>query len=411
MYNFRYHLVTIVSIFAALVIGLLLGVALTGSDLVRDASSNLAKSLTEEFDELNTENDALTEDLQIENAFSEDLLNVWQKDRLKGRTIVIIERDGETNSTLTTALRDMVSITGGIPVIVSFDAKNGLNVSEEFRKAQLTKIVPEVEGEDYSDTVAKALVNEWTFAVKEPAANLNPVFLNTYKLTNYLAGIRALTVTVDYKLATDTITGLGAEANSPALLQLAAYTQAQRLNLPYSVNGIIDAAYFTSTDGGGASIDRDALNIATAFESVARSKALSTLHFSDSDLVAPYVPSDEELALGMYPQANAGGAEGGEVSGDTTGEAQEDTPPNIPAEANYYSLVVATEENANIAITAAAEHGLTCAFTPFDHIGRYNIIALLSGGTKGNYGTGHLGIEAHVKIPSDTAGDLPFKRG
>jgi hypothetical protein len=78
MYNFRYHLVTIVSIFAALALGLLLGVAITGSDLVRDASSNLAKSLTDQFDELNATNRDLSDKLKNEQQFSEALATGWQ---------------------------------------------------------------------------------------------------------------------------------------------------------------------------------------------------------------------------------------------------------------------------------------------------------------------------------------------
>ncbi len=78
MYNLRYHLVTICSIFLALAIGLLLGAAIAGSDLVRDTSQGLVDSLLEEFNDITQENNELTNQIEVERPLTQQLLGYWQ---------------------------------------------------------------------------------------------------------------------------------------------------------------------------------------------------------------------------------------------------------------------------------------------------------------------------------------------
>jgi hypothetical protein len=426
MYNFRYHLVTIVSIFAALVIGLLLGVALTGSDLFRDASSNLAQSLSDEFDELKTENQSLSDDLGIESLLAEELLNDWQAERLKGRTIVILERNGDTSAALISTLSKIVSDSGGIPVVVNLEVKNGLNIANEQRNAQLKKLVPQVEGEDYPVTIAKALVEEWTFAAQGQVTGMGSLFQSKYKLTDYLIDAKALSVTVDYKVAIEAIEQKNPPATSAAAVQLSAYTQAQRLKVPYGVNGIIDAAYYTPDGATKAEVDYDALRITTAFEAKGKAVALPYLHLAPEDLVAAAPPPNTETIdpvtgnpITPDPAAGEATTPGATTPGVTTtnplaDEAQGDQEPapapTLPEGDNYFTLLVAVDENADTALVAASDAGISCVFSPFNSKGHYNIVALLTGAKKGSFGLDRNGYSAFTKVPTDKTGNFAFRK-
>jgi len=161
MYNFRYHLVTIVSIFAALVIGLLLGVAITGSELVQNASDDLVDDLLEQFNQLSSENVQLNSDLQVERSLDSQLFNHWQQERLQGRNILIITGAHNSDTALAQELALTVQASGGSTAVITLlDPSLGLQDSNKL--AALQKLCPAVSGQDYSQTLAAALLAEWT---------------------------------------------------------------------------------------------------------------------------------------------------------------------------------------------------------------------------------------------------------
>ncbi|MDR1014083.1 MAG: copper transporter [Coriobacteriales bacterium] len=423
MYNFRYHLITIISIFAALAIGLLLGVAITGSDLVRDASNELADSLSDQFDDLRKTNEELTANLQLKASLSNQLLGDWQQERLKGRTILILAREEAGGTALTRELSGLVTQSGGIPVLARIDPGTGFGLEDEKQLAALQKLLPAIEGEEYATTLARALADEWSTPYKGEEVETQAAFKENYPLTRELVEAKRLRVTVDYQ---PLLQSLGLQVSAEAVLafsQRAAYDAAQQQQLPYGVNGIIDTAVYSFSEGEQLLTDAVALQVALRIDAKGRA----------GDLPAPPVEAQERKAVG---EAGADGAAEGAAEGEAEGTAEgEASPPSTeqpasqegdgtggqPASqegdgageqsaertdaetggqpvwrsgaqagnASHYALLVQPNVESEALLSALHSSGLSAVISPFDATGRYGVVALLSGAAKGIYGLDH----------------------
>ncbi|MCL1846614.1 MAG: copper transporter [Coriobacteriia bacterium] len=433
MYNFRYHLVTIVSIFAALAIGLLLGVALTGSDLVRDASSNLAQSLTEQFDELNRVNRELTDQLEDEQLFASQLAAGWQKDRLKGRTVVLLTRTTADGDNLVEELGSLITRNGGIPVLIRINSEHGFGLTDEQLLSALQEILPKADNEDYEVTLARALAQEWSFTYKAfrpptaastatgtpgasgtsgttglsgepesgdikaqddddesavgeivvspPATPLGTTsiavaFDSNYPLTTKLVEAGYLEVTVSYRPILDTVSA-ATEAESEALAtQKLAYQQAQNQQLPYSVNGIINTAVYWPTGSSLPRLDQTALCITQQFDLLGEAGMLPYLLFDASEShLAGELPSEQ-----------------------------------LERDLSYYALLVQQEKFADTILPVAEDNNLSCVLSPQAKYRNYSVIALLTGASRGVYGVDTPGVQPFPSIPADNKGNAPFER-
>jgi len=399
MYNYRYHLVTIISIFAALVIGLLLGVALTGSDLVRDASSNLAKSLTEQFDELHERNQTLFAQLEKEKLFSAQLSAGWEKERLKGRTIALLTRTPKDEDALTDELSRIITQCGGIPVVLRINETEGFGLEDEKFVNELKKILPGKPDEDYTVTLARALAEEWSYTYSKNgdhtangsassgtmieqglsgAASLAAAFDDNYPLTRKLIETGHLEVAVFYRPLLDGT--YFAELTEPniSLDQLAAYQHAQNQGLPYGINGIIDMAVYTKANSTQTQVDMVAVQIAREFEILGLTGKL------------PY----------LFPQKD---------NSSSTAKGDSKTGNSNPNEnLSYFALLIQEGDHAEAMMAVASDRKLSCVLTIHPEYRRYSVVALLTGATKGTYGFDRSGIQPFPQIPFDVEGNFPF---
>ena len=411
MYNFRYHLVTIISIFAALALGLLLGVALTGSDLVRDASSNLAQSLTAQFDELNATNRQLTEDLEQERQFSSQLAAGWQNDRLQGRNIAILTRAPGATDPLVEELSSLITKSGGIPVVIRIDAVRSFGIEDEQALSSLKLVLPETPDEDYSITLARALAKEWSFAYTADENSGTPgstgtagatgtgaaggtsdttaagavntedmaaAFEANYPLTNKLVDLGYIEVQASYLplMGSTSEPGAGMSGSIALATQQAAYQHAQDLLVPYGINGVIDTAVYNRPETSSNRYDTDtvALRISQQFELLGQAGELS------------------------YPLL------GSSAAPPTNGSQSEDFDQNL----SYFSLLVQNEAYADAMIAAAQDTDVSCVLSSKKEYRDYSVIALLTGATQGIYGSNISGTLPFPTIPADSRGNAPF---
>jgi hypothetical protein len=415
MYNFRYHLITIVAIFAALALGLLLGVAITGSDLVRDASSNLAESLTDQFDELRAENEDLADQLELQRTLGAQLQADWQDERLDGRTIVVLTRADEAGVVLENELANLVESSGGIAISIKVDPSAGFGLGEESEAAALKALLPEVEGETYETTLAQALAEEWTTSTNGDAPLTRSMFEAKYPLTNQLIKANRITVSVDYQLLidalkqeaaqapqdtptdtsaespVDTLAGTPADLASPAeeeqeqapelskpsaaSTQSTSFEFAQQLQLPYCANGVIDASFLSAPDGTQLRADEVSLQLAQAFTSLGTAGDLPSFLGMKSTESESSANNDDEQA---------------------------------PVEGTYFAVLLGGSDTTDLTLRLANENSLPCVVGTLDATGSYSVIALLSGAEKGSYGAGINSIQAFPSLPTDKLGTSPF---
>jgi hypothetical protein len=117
VFDFRYHALSLVAVFLALGIGILLG-ATIGEDLVSEADRDVRSSLR--GDVLDAREDARNarEDARRESSVIEALFDRVAEDRLSGRRIAIIS-SGDLDDDIQSAVRRSVEDAGGTVTSVS----------------------------------------------------------------------------------------------------------------------------------------------------------------------------------------------------------------------------------------------------------------------------------------------------
>jgi hypothetical protein len=88
-YSSRYHVASLVAVFAALAIGILIGASL-GSEVISGAADRLEDDLREDLDQIRAENSELQSELEFEERFSERLAPAVMADRLVAQEIGLI---------------------------------------------------------------------------------------------------------------------------------------------------------------------------------------------------------------------------------------------------------------------------------------------------------------------------------
>ena len=94
MLDFRYHVASLVAVFLALTVGILVGVGISGRGFVdkseRRKVQNRIDRLQSRLDELSSENDSLRTAQLSDRAFVTDAYAVLMHDRLSGKRVAVI---------------------------------------------------------------------------------------------------------------------------------------------------------------------------------------------------------------------------------------------------------------------------------------------------------------------------------
>ena len=392
MYNFRYLLVTIVSIFVSLAIGLLLGAAIAGSDLVRDTSQDMLDSLMSRFDDINTTNLDLRRQLDDDNLLTTQFVNDWTDKRLDGRTIIIISSADEDDAATVENIRATVERAGGATVLVKV-LKNNFGLDEVKLRTNMEKTAPPVQNEDYVQTIAHALADEWSYQYEETALDaptaadnnigakaatpFQTTIYNHYRLTTYLAEQGVIQITTNYHLLSN--------HQDPQLQneQLMALRVAGTWQLPYAANAVIN----TFVQVQASPLEGDAA----------------------SDLPSEIVYSSDPVALALTNDFVARGAKESlpypmPLRPDLANEN-----PAISENDSYFGLLVQVGDKAQTFITSARDRSLPCLISLEGETDIYNLLALLTGAKRGIYGL-NAPEGRFPALPNDNNGKLPFSR-
>src|SRR5919106_872173 len=138
MIDFRYHLISIVAVFLALGIGILMGSYVLGEGLV--------KQLRSEFEVLKERNDELeasVRDLESEVSMSDRVLEAMREwvvpGRLSNRSIVLFTYEG-TDGALTDQVRETIEQAGGT-IASTISARDSLTLPSPAARDQLALIL------------------------------------------------------------------------------------------------------------------------------------------------------------------------------------------------------------------------------------------------------------------------------
>lgn len=199
MYNWRYHIASLVAVFLSLSIGLVLGTIVNERGALDAQRDSLINSLQKEFESLSSENRTLTEVHERDAAFIEDTLGHLVADELEGRAVYVLASTGRTDGLAAT--EDAVRLAGGVPVSITLGSP-GFGLSDDGLATALGVFFHGVDREDLLESVAASLSAEWSLPAGQrvvTAALINAGVLNAESLVDAppIAGLVLLAVAED----------------------------------------------------------------------------------------------------------------------------------------------------------------------------------------------------------------------
>jgi hypothetical protein len=159
VYNFRYHLVSLVAVFLALSIGLLLGTIVVERGILDSQRDAIVEGLQEEFRVLADENASLSEENIERESYMMDTLPVLTRERLLGSTVLVMANTGRTDGLGATT--DAVAQAGGVAVTMTFN-EEGLGLDASDVQEALAAVMGERGEDELAESVVASLVAEWT---------------------------------------------------------------------------------------------------------------------------------------------------------------------------------------------------------------------------------------------------------
>jgi hypothetical protein len=162
MYNLRYHIASLVSVFLSLALGLILGGLVVERGTVERQQSNLVEGLRKEFATLRADNRDLAAQGEMLDALSSTLTDEWIEGRLTGASIVLV-----TDADRESGLDDVVAAieSAGGDVAVARVLMPGLGLGEDALRSVLD--TSHVEADDPLASVATSLAAEWASPTSE----------------------------------------------------------------------------------------------------------------------------------------------------------------------------------------------------------------------------------------------------
>lgn len=155
MYNLRYHIASLVAVFLALALGLVLGGTVVQRGTMDEQREAIVAGLQDDFERLSSENEALAAELGALSRFSESAAVLAAQGRLDGDTVVVLANTGRAVG-LQNVRRAVESAGGEVRVITLERPKLGVDdpdARESMSAAGLTEIDLE--------SLATSMAAEW----------------------------------------------------------------------------------------------------------------------------------------------------------------------------------------------------------------------------------------------------------
>lgn len=169
MYNLRYHIASLVGVFLALSIGLLLGTVVAERGTLDDQRDALINSLERDFADLSQSNTDLATQNEAQGEFIGALVPKMVAGSLQGRTIALLTNAGRSDGTA--AVQDAIKQADGVPVTIVLE-KPGLGLDDPDVMNAVRPFVGDTPSSAAVEAIAKVLASEWTTAGPRPVTDV-----------------------------------------------------------------------------------------------------------------------------------------------------------------------------------------------------------------------------------------------
>ncbi|MBS1861487.1 MAG: copper transporter [Actinobacteria bacterium] len=144
-YSARYHATSLIAVFLALAVGILIGAEFGGRALT-ETRKNLEQSLVGNLQDARSHAEDLNSELGRANEFDEKVYPVLTRDRLQGKRVAVIALGG-LSSEITSAVEDALGPTGAklVGVGVVREPVNTAGLASELSKTRFANLQEETE--------------------------------------------------------------------------------------------------------------------------------------------------------------------------------------------------------------------------------------------------------------------------
>ncbi|MDZ4655491.1 MAG: copper transporter [Coriobacteriia bacterium] len=168
MYNLRYHIASLVAVFLALSVGLLLGTVVVERGALTNQGTQIVRDLQNEFADLRKDNADLRAGLERDRLFAADAVPTIVSGALEGQAVLVLTNVGRADGLAATV--EAIERAGGKAVVLTSESPSfGIDeLDPDALTAALaesaggeTTATPDVQSDTVS-AVAEALAREWT---------------------------------------------------------------------------------------------------------------------------------------------------------------------------------------------------------------------------------------------------------
>jgi len=166
MYNLRYHIASLVAVFLALSVGLVLGSIVIERGTIDRQEAALVRSLQKDFVRINAENRVLGAQVTASEEFASALVPQVTQGLLTGQTVLILANAGRTDGLSSAA--DAIEDAGGRASVAMLQGP-GLRLDQPQVSAAATAVLGEFPSSDaLDDSVVASLTAEWAGSGPRP---------------------------------------------------------------------------------------------------------------------------------------------------------------------------------------------------------------------------------------------------
>ncbi|HEY3373873.1 MAG TPA: copper transporter [Candidatus Aquicultor sp.] len=159
MFDMRYHIASLVGVFLALAIGILLGTVIVDKGLLIDQQQALVKKIEQNFDELRTENRTLKDEVSTQRQFADQIIPLTVKDRLAGDNVAVIvtgSAGDEVVSGMLSSIRKAGATASSIKLVPDF------KITDQIITQMKPYFSTDLNAENAQDLLIKKMVDELT---------------------------------------------------------------------------------------------------------------------------------------------------------------------------------------------------------------------------------------------------------
>jgi len=169
VYNLRYHIASLVAVFLALSLGLILGGVTVQSGAVTKQRAALVAGLRDDFAKLSEENTALHSDLELQDKLAEGLVAANTSQRLAGKHVLVLTNTGQVDGL--PEAEAAVEGAGGKAAVMAL-AMPDLGAEESKVASDLAAYFGTDQPGDLRERTAAALAQEWVAGVAGPVTTI-----------------------------------------------------------------------------------------------------------------------------------------------------------------------------------------------------------------------------------------------